>query len=292
MTRHIWIVADDYGISPAVDDGILELLDQGRLSATGCMTVFADWAQEAARLKGRHAARAGIHLTLTDQPSLTRAPTLARDGRLPSLGSLLKGVATGQIAAKDIAAELDAQMARFEDGFGTPPLYVDGHQHVHFLPPVRRWLKTLVGASRYGQTPASNTSLQGEGVAATGGALPWLRGAPVATFSPKGSFAKIATVRALASRFDKTMSAAGFQVAGPLAGFYDWKTGDDFAPTIDHAVRTLPGGGVLMVHPGRVDQTLRSRDVLTDTRPVELRYLASDAFGHVLEATDARVAAP
>ncbi len=133
MSRHIWIVADDYGLSPAVDDGILELLDQGRLSGTGCMTVFPDWPQEAMRLKARHAERAGIHLTLTDQPSLSGAATLAREGRLPSLTTLLKGVATGQIADTDIKAELDAQLARFEDLFGKPPLYIDGHQHVHFF---------------------------------------------------------------------------------------------------------------------------------------------------------------
>ncbi|MGE0281800.1 MAG: ChbG/HpnK family deacetylase [Rhizobiaceae bacterium] len=270
--RRIWIVADDYGLSPAVDDGILELLDQGRLSGTGCMTVFPDWTQEAARLREQHDSRAGIHLTLTDQPSLSGAATLARDGRLPSLAKLLKGVAMGQITDSDIAAELDAQLVHFEDTFGKPPLYIDGHQHVHFLPPARRWLKALVGRDRQ--------------------PLPWLRGTPIAKYSPKVSFAKIATVRALASRFDKTMGAAGYPVSGPLAGFYDWRTGDDFAPTIDHAVRTLPDGGVLMVHPGHVDQTLRSRDILTDTRTAELRYLASDTFIRALDETDAVIATP
>jgi len=272
MSRRIWIVADDYGLSPSVDDGVLELLDQGRLSGTGCMTVFPDWPQEAARLRERHGGKAGIHVTLTDQPSLSGAATLARDGRLPSLTMLLKGIATGRIADSDIKTELDAQLARFEDAFGKLPLYVDGHQHVHFLPPVRRWLRALVARG--------------------GHMLPWLRGAPVAKYSPTASFAKVATVRALSSRFDKTLSAAGFQVSGPLAGFYDWTTGDDFAPTVDHAVRTLPDGAVLMVHPGHVDQTLRSRDILTDTRPVELRYLASDAFGRVLVSAGAVIAAP
>lgn len=272
MNRRIWIVADDYGLSPAVDDGILELLDQGRLSGTGCMTVFPDWAQEAARLRSRHADKAAIHLTLTDQPSLSGAASLAPEGRLPGLTTLLKGIAMGRIAESDINAELDAQLARFEQAFGKLPLYVDGHQHVHYLPPVRRWLKALATDS---QSP-----------------LPWLRGAPVASYSPKTSFTKIAAVRALASRFDSGMTAGGFDVRGPLAGFYDWQTGDDFPPTVDHAIKTMPDQGVLMVHPGHVDQTLRSRDVLTDTRSVELRYLASDAFGHMVEAAGAEIAAP
>jgi predicted glycoside hydrolase/deacetylase ChbG (UPF0249 family) len=272
MTRRIWIVADDYGLSPAVDDGILELLDRGRLSGTGCMTVFPDWMDEAGRLKARHSGQAGLHLTLTDQPSLSGAATLACDGRLPSLAMLLKGIATGRIADADIKAELDAQLARFEAAFGKLPRYIDGHQHIHFLPAVRRWLKAMATSGRQ--------------------PLPWLRGAPVAKYSPKTSFAKMATVRALASRFESAMVAGGFAVFGPLAGFYDWRAGDDFPPTVNHAVKTLPDQAVLMVHPGHVDQMLRSRDVLTDTRSAELRYLSSDMFGQMLDSVDAVIATP
>jgi len=272
MTRRIWIVADDYGLSPAVDDGILELLDQGRLSGTGCMTVFPDWPQEAQRLRANHRALAGLHLTLTDQPSLSGAKGLARRGKLPSLARLLKGITIGQIAGSAIRAELDAQLGRFEDAMGTGPLYIDGHQHVHFLPPVRRWLR-----ERAGQFNA---------------ALPWLRGAPVGKYSPKSPMTRIATLRTLSSRFDSSMKANGFRVFGPLAGLYDWRTGDDFALTVDHAIATLPDEAVLMVHPGYVDQTLRSRDILTDTRPVELRYLASDTFGRLMEINEVIIAAP
>jgi predicted glycoside hydrolase/deacetylase ChbG (UPF0249 family) len=267
MTRRIWIVADDYGLSPAVDDGILELLDQGRLSGTGCMTIFPDWLEEARRLRSRHVDKAGLHLTLTEQPSLSGSATLSRQGRLPALAPLLKGIATRQIADADLHAELDAQWERFVEAFERPPLYLDGHQHVHFLPPVRHWLKAL--ARRAGLP------------------LPWLRGAPAAAYSPK-----IAVVKALSSRFDRGMAKAGYAVKGPLAGFYDWRTGDEFAPTVQHAVRTLTDDAVLMVHPGHVDQILRNRDILTDTRSVELRYLASDTFVRVLESADAEVAAP
>ncbi len=35
--RHIWLCADDYGISPAVNAGIRELIVRGRLNATSVM---------------------------------------------------------------------------------------------------------------------------------------------------------------------------------------------------------------------------------------------------------------
>jgi len=268
MTRTIWLTADDYGISPAVDDGILELLEAGRLSGTGCMTLFPEWKAEAKRLRP-HAGKAGLHLTLTDQQALTGNSNLARNGTLPGFAALAAGIATGGIAAADIQRELDAQYAAFTDAMGQAPAYIDGHQHVHFLPPVRRWLRQLT---------------------ARGGPLPWLRGAPTTRLSPMGSKARIATVRTLATRFDRGMRKIGYVVHGPLAGFYDWTSSQGFAPTIEHALKSLPDSGVLMCHPGKVDAVLRSRDPLTDTRAAELAWLASDRFATVLADSGATLA--
>lgn len=270
MTRRIWLVADDYGLSPAVDDGILDLLAAGRLSGTGCMTLFPEWPHEAKRFDTAMAARTGLHLTLTDQIALRPASPLARDGRLPGFAALLAGITTGRIADPVIHAELDVQLERFTDALGRMPAYIDGHQHVHYLPPVRRWLIKLA--------------------ARTKSPLPWLRGSPVAKYSPRTPKAKILTVRALATRFDASMRTAGFAVMSPLAGFYDWSTSDAFAPTIEHAVRKLPDDGVLMCHPGQVDQLLRDRDGFTDTRAAELAYLKSDTFAAALASSDAVVA--
>ena len=270
MSRRVWLVADDYGISPAVDDGILELLDAGRLSGTACMTLFPEWPVEAKRLRASRVERAGIHLTLTDQLACSGLSSLAPKGKLPSISRLLAGSATGTIRAADIEAELAAQMSRFTDAFDHSPAYIDGHQHVHFLPPVRRWLKGWAKAIR---SP-----------------LPWLRGAPESSYSPKSPGMKIVTVRALARGFDSTMRAAGFPVNGPLAGFYDWVSGLDFAETVEHALRTLPDAGVLMCHPGRVDKVLANRDHFTDTRAVELAYLSSSDFSDALASSGAVLA--
>src|SRR3954464_9051918 len=140
MRRRIWIIADDYGLSPAVDAGILALLDEERLSGTGCMTVFPDWFAAAARLRPHLAQRAvGLHLTLTDHPALTGRSPLAPGGRPPRLAELLMKTLTGRLR-RPVADELDAQWHRFEAALGVPPAFLDGHHHVHFLPPVRAWL--------------------------------------------------------------------------------------------------------------------------------------------------------
>ncbi|MGT2464397.1 ChbG/HpnK family deacetylase [Mesorhizobium atlanticum] len=44
----------------------------------------------------------------------------------------------GRIDERDVHAELDAQYDRFLKALAGPPDYIDGHQHVHFLPTVQK----------------------------------------------------------------------------------------------------------------------------------------------------------
>src|ERR1051326_3513696 len=68
--RPIWLCADDYGISEAVDRAIRDLLMRGRINATSVMVVApAFHRSEAASLKmlyaGSHRFAIGLHVTLT-----------------------------------------------------------------------------------------------------------------------------------------------------------------------------------------------------------------------------------
>jgi predicted glycoside hydrolase/deacetylase ChbG (UPF0249 family) len=268
VTRQIRLIADDYGLAPGVSDAILDLLQRGRLTGTGCMTGFPEWRQAAAHISpliGQ--VPVGLHLTLTDQPALTTGSSLVSEGRLPPLGALAAPFRRRRIETGDVHAELDAQLARFVDALGRPPDFIDGHQHVHFLPAVRTWLKTRFAGSE----------------------KPVLRGAPAVSLEVGVTAMKTAVIAALARGFDRSMEAAGFLVMKPLAGIYDWKQPDDFAPTLRAAVSTLREDGVFMCHPGHVDAELVSRDPMQKVREVEYAFLASDTFGAFLAANDAGV---
>jgi predicted glycoside hydrolase/deacetylase ChbG (UPF0249 family) len=268
VTRQIRLIADDYGLAPGVSEAILDLLQRGRLTGTGCMTGFPEWQQAAAHIKpliGQ--VLVGLHLTLTDQPALTTGSSLVSEGRLPPLGVLAVPFRRRHIKTEDVHAELDAQFARFVDALGCTPDFIDGHQHVHFLPAVRTWLKTRFAGSE----------------------KPMLRGAPAVSLEVGVTAMKRAAIAALARGFDRSMEAAGFLVMKPLAGIYDWKRPDDFAPTLRAAVSTLREDGVFMCHPGHVDAELVSRDPMQTVREVEYAFMASDAFGAFLAANDAGV---
>lgn len=264
--RSFWLMADDYGFSPGVSRAILTLIDQGRLSGTGCMTLFDDWDVSArSLLAGSHGCAVGIHLTLTDFPAV------ATGERLPSLKHLIGAAWRNGLSEAAIGRELDAQLDRFTNRLGMLPAYVDGHQHVHYLRPVRRWL-----AQRFADLPAKER--------------PWLRGAPTLVGAHAAIKPKIAVTKLLAAGFDRTMKAQGFTIRGPLSGFYDWRATGLFAPTMEALLPRLSEGGVVMCHPGHVDAVLRARDVLTDVREEEMAFLASDAFTDLLQSAGLRLA--
>jgi len=268
MTRSIRLIADDYGLAPGVSGAILELIERGRLTGTSCMTGFPEWAREAPRIRSLGAGAAiGLHLTLTDQQAVTGPSSLAPEGKLPPLAALALPIRRGRLDERDIHAELDAQYDRFVEALGRWPDFIDGHQHVHFLPAARRWLLARFAAAA--DRPA-------------------LRGAPLIS-GLDAAAPKIAAIAALAAGFNRAMRRAGFTVMAPLCGIYDWRQPDKFAPALRAAVETLPEQGVFMCHPGHVDETLRARDPMQAAREVEFAVLGSEAFGADLDSAGVRV---
>src|SRR5262245_23829452 len=84
--RHIWLCADDYGMSPAVNVAIRDLIVRGRINATSVMVVAPNFNRsEAVSLNILNAIETrvaiGLHVTLTApyQP-LSRNFQPVRDG--------------------------------------------------------------------------------------------------------------------------------------------------------------------------------------------------------------------
>lgn len=258
--RDYLLVADDYGLSPGVGEGIRALIVGHGIDGTGCMTLFTEWRQEAEKLlQTPHIedAAIGLHLTLTDFPPLNGRGLFAGSNRLPPLKRLISACYLGGIDEAAIHGELDAQLDAFVAAVGRMPDYLDGHQHVHFLGPVRRWL--VARRPRF----------------AASGSVPWLRGAPAAGLAEGAAMrAKVLVVAALSAGFNAAMCRASYQVLGPLAGFYDWRAENGFPACLDYLERHSRPGMVVMCHPGRIDDVLKARDPFVAARADELRVLS------------------
>jgi predicted glycoside hydrolase/deacetylase ChbG (UPF0249 family) len=267
--RRVWLVADDYGISPAVNAAIRDLALRGRLSATSVMVVAPSFARsEILRLaelnSGPSKVAIGLHLTLTApfRPLSAGFQPLQRGAFFP-LAALMGRALLGRLDRAALATEIAAQLAAFHAAFGRPPDFVDGHQHVQLLPTIG---ETLLAAMKEA-APRAWVRQCGSAVA------------PVRRLSdPKGLL-----LDCLSRRFRARADALGIRTNPAFAGTYDFGAKMPIAAIFPQFLDRLPDGGVIMCHPGQVDEELERLDPLTDLREQEYAYLAGDEFAALLQ---------
>ena len=271
QSRPIIVCADDFGIAPGVSDAICGLIAAGRLSATSCMTALPHWTVGAASLRSvvaTHPADVGLHLTLTDHPPLTRASGLSERGRLPPLARLLPQALRRGLNREAVLGELRAQLDAFEDVWGAPPDYVDGHQHVHVLPVVR---EAVVGEvlRRY---PVGDV---------------WVRDCvePLGRcVARRPSPPKAMLIAALGLGLHRLLRRSGVPANDGFAGLHGFSGRVPFRRLMQAFLARSGPRPLVHVHPGRVDAALLACDSLTTPREAELAYLASADFATDLAA--------
>lgn len=276
MSRRIWLCADDYGIAPGVSAAIRDLIAGGRVNATSVMVVAPSFnAEEAAALlqinAGKRRAAIGLHLTLTTPfRPLTPAYRPLRDGAFLTLPANFGLAFLGRLNAASLVAEVETQIAAFQAAFGRAPDFIDGHQHVHLLLQVRDAVLTAC---------------------ATFAPDAWVRqcgrapGVPLNLADPKGL-----VIDWLSRTFSRRAAALGIRTNPAFAGTYTFSSGADFAGVFPSFLKGLPDGGLIMCHPGFVDDELRRLDPLTCLREREHAYLASDVLPQTLKAAGAALA--
>jgi chitin disaccharide deacetylase len=266
--RRVWLVADDYGISPAVNAAIRDLAVRRRLSATSVMVVAPSFDRaEAAGLAMRDDAATklaiGLHLTLTaPYRPLSAGFQPTRGGTFLPLAALMGRAFLGGLDRAALASEIAAQLTAFQTAFGRSPDFVDGHQHVQLLPAIG---ETLLAAMKETAPRA------------------WVRqcgraDSPVRRLSdPKGLL-----LDCLSRRFRARAATLGVRTNPAFAGTYDYRSRMPIAELFPQFLDGMPDGGVIMCHPGRIDDELARLDPLTDLREQEYAYLAGDEFAALL----------
>ncbi|MAS36535.1 MAG: chitooligosaccharide deacetylase [Anaerolineaceae bacterium] len=170
MNRYLIINADDLGLSPGTNQGILEAHQQGILTSTTAMVNMPD-AEAGIRLLHREAPQMGIglHLTLTTgQPVLPPAqvPSLVDDtGTFPYVaGDPLHHA--DMMQADEIAAEFQAQFERFVQLAGRKPDHLDSHHHAAYHIPAA--FRVLLDMAKAHDLPIRNAATWQTDTALTG----------------------------------------------------------------------------------------------------------------------------
>jgi predicted glycoside hydrolase/deacetylase ChbG (UPF0249 family) len=139
--------ADDFGVSEAVNRGIVEAHELGIVTSTSLMATAPAFEHAVALARSCPRLAVGVHLTLTDQRPLTELPTLVTaDGTFPPhTTQLLQRAVVKRLPLPEIRRELDAQIRRVRAA-GIEISHLDGHQHVHVLPGVATVIAELAAS--------------------------------------------------------------------------------------------------------------------------------------------------
>jgi predicted glycoside hydrolase/deacetylase ChbG (UPF0249 family) len=253
--KTLTLVADDFGLAPAIDRGILALAATQRLSAVSCIVTAPRWAAHWPALAAT-GVRCGLHFNLTEGQPLSPALS-ALWPQLPGLPRLIALAHARLLPLQALADELAAQWARFEATAGGAPAHLDGHQHVHHLPGVRDVVLRACAAHPALRVRATG-SVRGPGwsmkrwlIASTGGT-------------------------ALA----RQLQGLGQAQNASLHGAYDFVQAD-YRGLMQGWLRALPAeGGLLFCHPGDAPQPgdQHTTGPIAAARQRELAYLRSQAF--------------
>ncbi len=254
--RRLIVNGDDFGLSPAVNTGMLELARLGVLTSVSLL-VTVPGAEESLALALEAGLDAGVHLNICAGQPLSppeRVPTLLdRTRHFPSAGTVAWRYLTGRLRLTEVEQEWSAQIERALAA-GIRPSHLDSHCHLHLYPGLFALIQQL--ARRHGirgvRGAAAGFILQPPDLPAARVTLGHTRSRPDLYHPDHWS---VLTVQGRA------------RTSGPL----------------DTLLRALPPGVTeLICHPGHVDDALRARDPLSDPREDEWRLLARPHFRDAL----------
>lgn len=270
MTTRIMLCADDYALTPGVSRGILDLIEAGRLSATGAMVNRPSWPTAARDLRGvaQTSTDIGLHFNLTQGAPLGPMPHLAPNGEFPSLSSVLTGAMLGRLDLVEIRAELARQMDVFEQAMGCSPVFVDGHQHVQVLPGIRGILLDELSARNHGGRVSLRDSAD----------------ATMRILARRVEAGKALLVATFAAGFGTAARQRGFRLNEGFSGFSAFDPKRDYG--VDFARFVIAPGTrhMVMCHPGRIDPELSASDPVVETREIERQFFLSSRFADLLQS--------
>ncbi len=254
--------ADDFGLTPGVNQSIVELCRAGALTSATLMATSNRFSAAAAEAMDHPALGVGCHVVLVDgKPALPAKdiPGLAQpSGEFrPTLGSFVADLMRGGIPEPEIEAEAIAQIRRLQAA-GVRVTHLDTHKHTHMFPRVLRPL--LRAALQCGVAAVRNPFEAQWAISATSKASLKRRLQVKLLRTQRREFLRLVREAGLAT----TDGAIGVAATGILD-----------APTLHALLEAMPKGvWELVCHPGYSDAALDEvRTRLRESRAIEHRAM-------------------
>ena len=267
--KRVIINADDFGLSPGVNRGILVAFREGVLTSTTMLVNLSSFDDAVRVARSNPDLPVGVHLSLlwgrpVSEPSTV--PTLIeRGGLFPrNLAVLARRYFLNALNLDDVRREFRAQIDRFRAA-GLNPSHVDSHKHVHCLPGVLNALLDVAaerGISRI-RFPVEDRLAPGN--------------ANVSVPSPAlKARVKSGLVAFLSRRGRQTLGERGLRTTDHFVGIAQMDRLD--ADAMRFILSNLRDGVTeLMCHPGYDDDLAREYSGTPPHREVELMALRNPA---------------
>jgi len=122
--KYLSVNADDFGLSPGVNRGIIEAHEDGIVTSASLMVRWPAASEAAAYSREHPHLGLGLHVDLSEWAY-----------RDETWVPVYEVVPTGDSTA--VAEEVSSQLATFRGLVGKDPTHLDSHQHTHLEEPVR-----------------------------------------------------------------------------------------------------------------------------------------------------------
>jgi len=257
VTRLI-LNADDFGLTPGVNQSIIELHEAGALSSATLMATADKFGPAAAEAIRHQALGVGCHVVLVDGNAVlaqTDIPTLSLpSGEFrPTLGAFVRDLMLGLIREDQIELEATAQIRRVQAA-GIKVTHIDTHKHTHMF---ERVLRPLLRAARVCGVTGIRNPFEADWALTT------------SPNAPLGRRWQLKLLRVLRSGFLDRVHDAGLSTTDGAVGVL--ATGMLDAETLSRLLRAMPEGTwELVCHPGYYDPALDGvRTRLRESRAIE-----------------------
>jgi len=260
--------ADDLGINPQRDRGIIEAFQHGIVTSATVIANGMSFTTAVEQAKGSRIPT-GVHLNLSDGITLSGAIGGLTDAhnRLPGKEALRRYLLAGHLDLDGIRREFAAQIETVLEA-GLQPGHLDGHQHCQSYRPLTGLVVDL--AREYG-FDALRSSCPAE---------------PDETVVPPELADDLALFRDLGTAARATIRAAGFRTPQGLWGLpllHSLNTASLCA-----LLERIPDGDwELMTHPGYASPG--GRPFESDQRHTELRALCAESARAIIERRGIRL---
>ena len=121
--KYLIVNADDFGISPGVNRGIIEAHERGIVTSTSFMTRWPAAPQAAEYARAHPEFGVGLHIDLSEW--------ICRNGEWEPLYEVVP-----LDDHRAVRAEIFSQLEQFRELLGRDPDHIDSHQHAHRNEPV------------------------------------------------------------------------------------------------------------------------------------------------------------